>query len=188
LKNISQWFAAAAMAAFPVLVSSQDFPARAVRIITPYAAGGSADTLSRIAAQQLGNRWKQSVVVDNRPGASGNIGLEVASKTPPDGYTLTVVGAPHAINATLFLKLGYSLERDFSHISPIASFPAIIVVHPSLPVKSMRDLIALAKSRPDEINFASPNNGSPNHLVIVLVKNMGKVRMTHIPYKGGSGG
>lgn len=188
MKSISKWLAVAAVAAMSFPVASQDYPARSVRIITPYAAGGSADALSRIAAQQLGNRWKQSVVVDNRPGASGNIGVEIASKTPPDGYTLAVVGAPHAINATLFSKLGYNLERDFSHISPIASFPAIIVVHPSLPVKSVRDLIVLAKSRPDEINFASPNNGSPNHLVIELVKNMGKVRMTHIPYKGGSGG
>ena len=188
MRKIGQFLAAAAIAAAPLCAGAQEYPARSIRIITPYAAGGSADTLSRIAGQQLGNRWKQPVVIDNRPGASGNIGVEVAAKTPPDGYSLVVIGAPHAINMSLFAKLPFNLERDFSYISVIASFPAIIVVHPSLPVKSVRELIALAKSRPDELNFASPNNGSPNHLVIELVKNMGKVRMTHIPYKGGSGG
>lgn len=188
MRKIGQFLAASAIAAAPLCAGAQEYPARSIRIITPYAAGGSADTLSRIAGQQLGNRWKQPVVIDNRPGASGNIGVEVAAKTPPDGYSLVVIGAPHAINMSLFAKLPFNLERNFSYISVIASFPAIIVVHPSLPVKSVRELIALAKSRPDELNFASPNNGSPNHLVIELVKNMGKVRMTHIPYKGGSGG
>jgi tripartite-type tricarboxylate transporter receptor subunit TctC len=188
MEKIVKCLVATMIAALPLCAVGQEYPARSVRIITPYAAGGSADALSRIAAQQLGNRWKQPVVVDNRPGASGNIGVEIAAKTPPDGYSLVVIGAPHAINMALFTKLPFNLERDFSHISVIASFPAIIVVHPSLPVKSVRELIALAKSRPDELNFASPNNGSPNHLVIELIKSMGKVRMTHIPYKGGSGG
>ena len=188
MKKIGQCLMVAVIATVTLQAAAQEYPTRSVRIITPYAAGGSADTLSRIASQQLSNRWKQTVMVDNRPGASGNIGVEIAAKTPPDGYTLVVVGAPHAINMTLFGKLPFNLDRDFSHISPIASFPAIIVVHPSLPVKSVRELIALAKSRPDELNFASPNNGSPNHLVIELIKNMAKVRMTHIPYKGGSGG
>ena len=188
MKNIGRNLAALMLATICVNAGAQDYPSRAVRIITPYAAGGSADALSRITGQQLTTRWKQSVVVENRPGASGNIGVEVASKAPPDGYTLVAIGAPNAINMSLFGKLPFNLARDFTHIGPIASFPAIIVVHPSLPVKSVRDLIALAKARPDELNFASPNNGSPNHLVIELVKNMAKVRMTHIPYKGGSGG
>lgn len=169
-------------------VAAQEYPVRAVRMITPYAAGGSADVLSRIASQQLTTRWGQSVIVDNRAGASGNIGAEVAARAAPDGYTLLVAGAPHAINMGLFPKLQYHLEKDFAHISPIATFPAIIVVHPSLPAKSVKDLVALARARPGELNFASPNNGSPNHLVIELVKSMAGVNMVHIPYKGGSGG
>ncbi len=177
-----------ATAALAVPCAAQDYPARAVRLITPYAAGGSADVLSRIASQQLTTRWGQSVIVDNRAGASGNIGAELGARAVPDGYTLLIAGAPHAINMALFKKLQYNLEKDFVHISPIATFPAIIVVHPSLPVKSVKELIALARARPGELNFASPNNGSPNHLVIELVKSMAKVSMVHIPYKGGSGG
>jgi tripartite-type tricarboxylate transporter receptor subunit TctC len=187
------WFGAFAMCAFvngafAAAAAAQEYPARAVRMITPYAAGGSADVLSRITSQQLTARWGQSVIVDNRAGASGNIGAELGARAAPDGHTLLIAGAPHAINMALFGKLPYHLEKDFVHISPIATFPAIIVVHPSLPVRTVKELVALARARPGELNFASPNNGSPNHLVIELVKSMAKVNMVHIPYKGGAGG
>lgn len=167
--------------------SAQNYPTRTVRMIAPFAPGGSTDVLTRITAQQLTTRWGQNVVVENRVGASGNIGAEVGARAAPDGYTLLVVGAPHAINMTLFSRLPYSLEKDFAPISPIATFPSLIVVHPSLPVRTMKELIALAKARPGDLNFASPNNGSPNHLVIELVKSMTGANMVHIPYKSGSG-
>ena len=121
-------------------------------------------------------------------GASGNIGAEVVAKlSAPDGYTLLMAGAPHAIGASLFKGLRYDLDKDLAAITAVASFPNIIVVHPALPVKSAKDLIALARSRPGQLNFGSPNIGSPNHLGMELFATMAKVKMVHIPYKGGSG-
>jgi tripartite-type tricarboxylate transporter receptor subunit TctC len=144
--------------------------------------------LTRLVGQKLNARWKQSVVVENRVGASGRIGAEyVAKSVPPDGYTLLMAGAPHAIGMTLFRKLNYDLARDLAAIGAVATFPSVIVVHPALPVKSVKELIALARARPGQIDFGSPNIGSPNHLVMELVKTMAKVNMMHIPYKGGSG-
>lgn len=169
-------------------VNAQEYPNRVVKLISPFAAGGSSDAMTRLIGAQLASRWGQSVVVENRVGASGNIGAEVVAKnTAPDGYTMLVAGAPHAIGASLFSKLRYDLARDLVGISNIATFPSVIVVHPSMPVKTVRDLIALARARPGEINFASPNIGSPNHLAMELFKTMAKVDMVHIPYKGGSG-
>jgi tripartite-type tricarboxylate transporter receptor subunit TctC len=159
-----------------------------VRIVAPFAPGGSTDVLTRLVGQKLNARWKQSVVVENRVGASGRIGAEyVAKSAAADGYTLLMAGAPHAIGMTLFRKLNYDLARDLAPIGLVATFPSVIVAHPTLPVKSVKDLIALARSRPGQIDFGSPNIGSPNHLVMELVKTMAKVNMTHIPYKGGSG-
>ena len=170
------------------VASGQDYPVRPVRIVAPFAPGGSTDVLTRLVGQKLNARWKQSVVVENRVGASGRIGAEyVAKSAAADGYTLLMAGAPHAIGMTLFRKLNYDLARDLAPIGLVATFPSVIVAHPALPVKSVKDLIALAKSRPGQIDFGSPNIGSPNHLVMELVKTMAKVNMTHIPYKGGSG-
>ena len=170
------------------VASGQDYPVRPVRIVAPFAPGGSTDVLTRLVGQKLNARWKQSVVVENRVGASGRIGAEyVAKSAAADGYTLLMAGAPHAIGMTLFRKLNYDLARDLAPIGLVATFPSVIVAHPTLPVKSVKDLIALARSRPGQIDFGSPNIGSPNHLVMELVKTMAKVNMTHIPYKGGSG-
>ena len=167
---------------------AQDYPNRVVRLVAPFAAGGSTDVLTRITSTQLSERWNQSVVVENRVGASGRIGAElVAKQAAPDGYTLLVAGAPHAIGMSLFRKLSFDLAKDLVAIANIATFPSVIVVHPSLPVKSVKELIALAKARPGQINFGSPNIGSPNHLAMELFKTMAGVDMVHIPYKGGSG-
>ncbi len=167
---------------------AQDYPNKTVRVIVPFAPGGATDVLGRIVSQKLYERWGQIVIVDNRIGASGNIGAEfVAKSAPADGYTLLVAGAPHAINMSLFNNLRYDLARDLAPITSIAAFPSLIAVHPSVPVKSVKDLIALAKARPGEINFGSAGNGSPNHLSMELFKTMAKINMTHIPYKGGSG-
>ncbi len=168
--------------------ASTNYPTKTVRMIVPFAPGGATDVLARIVSQKLYERWGQIVLADNRVGASGNIGAEfVAKSAAPDGYTLLVAGAPHAINMSLFNNLRYDLARDLAPISAIAAFPSLIAVHPSVPVKSIKDLIALAKSRPGELNFGSAGNGSPNHLSMELFKTMAKVSMTHIPYKGGSG-
>jgi tripartite-type tricarboxylate transporter receptor subunit TctC len=167
---------------------AQDYPSRVVRVIAPFAAGGSTDVLTRIASSFLSERWGQSVVVENRVGASGRIGAEfVAKQSPADGYTLLVAGAPHAIGASLFRKVNYDLGKDLAAVANIATFPSVIVVHPSMPVKNVKELIGLAKARPGEINFASPNLGSPNHLLMELFKTMAVIDMVHIPYKGGSG-
>ncbi len=167
---------------------AQDYPNRVVRMVAPFAAGGSTDVLTRITSAQLSERWNQSVVVENRVGASGRIGAElVAKQSAPDGYTLLIAGAPHAIGASLFRKVSYDLAKDLAAIANIATFPSVIVVHPSMPVKSVKELIALAKARPGQINFGSPNVGSPNHLAMELFKTMASVDMVHIPYKGGAG-
>ncbi len=168
-------------------VWAQDYPTRPVRMIAPFAPGGATDVLARIVGQKLNERWGQTVIVDNRPGAGGNIGAELAARSAPDGYTLLVAGAPHAINMTLYSKLTYDLVKDLVGINRIASYPSAIVVHPSLPAKSIKELIALARKRPGELNFGSPGPGSPNRLAIELFMIMAEIKMVHIPYKGGSG-
>lgn len=180
--------AAAALAGVAWNAQAQDYPVRTVRLVAPFAAGGSTDVLTRVVSAKLHERWGQPVIVDNRVGASGNIGAEVVAKlSAPDGYTLLMAGAPHAIGASLFKGLRYDLDKDLAAITAVASFPSIIVVHPALPVKSAKDLIALARSRPGDLNFGSPNIGSPNHLGMELFATMAKVKMVHVPYKGGSG-
>ncbi len=170
------------------IASAQEYPTKTVRMIVPFAPGGATDVLARIVSQKLYERWGHIVLAENRVGASGNIGAEfVAKSAAPDGYTLLVAGAPHAINMSLFTNLRYDLARDLAPISAIAAFPSLIAVHPSVPVRSVKELVALAKARPGELNFGSAGNGSPNHLSMELFKTMAKVNMTHIPYKGGSG-
>jgi tripartite-type tricarboxylate transporter receptor subunit TctC len=175
------------MLALAAGAAAQDYPTRTVRLIAPFAPGGATDALARIVGQKLAERWKQPVIIDNRPGAGGNIGAELGARAAPDGYSLVVAGAPHAINMTLYTKLTYDLTRDLVAINRIAGYPSAIVVHPSLPVKTVKDLIALARARPGELNFGSAGSGSPNRLAIELLMLMGKVKMVHVPYKGGSG-
>ena len=169
------------------LAAAQTYPSKTVRMIAPFAPGGATDVLARLTAQKLAERWGQSVIVENRPGATGNIGAEAAVRSAPDGYTLLVGGAPHAINMTLYRNLNYDLARDLVAVNRIASYPGAIVVHPSVPAKSVKELIALAKTRPGDLNFGSPGSGSPNRLSMELFMIMARVKMTHVPYKGGSG-
>jgi tripartite-type tricarboxylate transporter receptor subunit TctC len=173
------------LAAVPA--AAQTYPARPVRLIAPFAPGGATDVLARLAAQKLGERWGHQLIVDNRVGAGGHIGAELASRAAPDGYTLVVAGTPHAIGMSLYQKLAYDLAKDLVAINRIATYPSAIVVHPSLPAKNVKELIALAKARPGQLNFGSAGIGSPNGLALELFKTMAKVKMTHIPYKGGSG-
>src|SRR5712664_4927753 len=163
---------------------AQDYPARPVRMVVPFSPGGSTDTLARIVGQKLTERSGQPVIIENRAGAGGHIGAEQVAKSAPDGYTLLLGGVPHAISASLYSKLPYDLARDLAAIAEVASFPSAIVLHPSLPAKSVKELIALARARPGRLSFGSAGIGSPNHLSLELFQAMAGVSMVHVPYKG----
>src|SRR5258706_8415829 len=163
---------------------AQDYPGRPVRIVVPFAPGGSTDVLARIVGQKLGERWGQPVLVENRAGAGGNIGADQVAKSAPDGYTLLLGGVPHAISVSLYRKLPYDLASDLAAIAEIASFPSAIVLHPSLPANSVKELIALARARHGQLSFGSAGNGSPNHLALELFKTMGAVDIGRRPLKG----
>jgi tripartite-type tricarboxylate transporter receptor subunit TctC len=163
---------------------AQTYPARPIRAIVPYAAGGGVDVVARLIAPRLGERLGQQVVIDNRPGATGNIGAELASRAAPDGYTVLIAGASIAINVSLYRKLAYDLVKDFAAVTSIAVSPNIVLVHPSLPARSIAELIALARARPGQLNYASGGSGSTLHLTAELFKSMTGVAITHVPYKG----
>lgn len=165
-------------------VAAQSYPDRPVRMIVPSPPGGAMDLLSRIVGQKLHEFWGQAVVVDNRGGATGNIGAEMLARSIADGYSLGIAGTPHAINMSLSRDLRYSLAKDLAPIGAVAAFPSLIAVHPSLPVKSVKELIAIAKAHPGALNFGSAGTGSPNHLSIEILKNMARIDMVHVPYKG----
>ena len=163
--------------------AAQDYPNRVVRLIDPFSPGGSTDILARVVGAKLTERLGQSFVVENRAGGGGNIGADIVAKSKPDGYVLLVAGVPQAIGMTLYRKLPYDLAKDLAPITQIATFPSMIIVHPTLPVKSMKELLALARARPGELNYGA-NPGSPNHLAIELMNTMAKVKIVHIGYKG----
>ncbi len=164
---------------------AQDYPARPVRWVSPWPPGGANDIFSRIIAQRLSEALGQAVVVENRPGAAGAIGTEAVAKSPADGYTLTLGSSPtHAIAPSLNPALPYDPLRDFDAVTLVAVVPNVLVVNPALPVNSVRELIALAKSRPGTLNFASAGNGTSQHLSGELFKVMAAVDMVHVPYKG----
>ena len=177
----------AALAAAPTLALAQAWPAKPVRVIVSFPPGAGADIVARTVTPRLTEALGQQFVVDNRAGASGNVGSELASKAPPDGYTLLFTPASVASSQALYTKLNYSLERDLDPVCLVASAPFVLVVHPSLPVKSVKDLIALAKARPGQILYASTGNGGSPHLAMELFKMQAKVDMQHIPYKGTPG-
>ena len=164
---------------------AQVYPNHAIRLVVPFPAGGTTDILARAAAQKLTESLGQPVVVDNRPGAGGNIGADVVAKSAPDGYTLLMgtVGT-HAINPSLYTKMPYDHVKDFVPVVLVAGVPNVLVVNPSVPVNSVADLIKLAKSKPGAINFASSGSGTSIHLSGELFKTMAGVDMTHVPYKG----
>ncbi|MGQ0749019.1 MAG: tripartite tricarboxylate transporter substrate binding protein [Betaproteobacteria bacterium] len=161
------------------------YPNRSIRLVLPFPPGGGTDTMARAMSNRLGEALGQQIVVDNRGGGGANIGAEIAAKAPPDGYTLFMVTVTHTVNATLYRKLGYSLVKDFVPVSHLGSTAYVVVVHPSLPVKSVKQLVALAKARPGEISHSSSGTGSGPHLAGELFKSMTGIKMLHIPYKGG---
>lgn len=171
-------FAAAAATAQPV------YPSRLVRIVVPLPPGGSNDLLARVAAKRLSASLGQPVVVDNRPGAGGNIGTEFVAKSAPDGHTLLMANTAHVINPNLYAKLPYDPIRDFAPVALMSSAHFALAVHPSVPARSVKEFIALARSKPGALTFASAGNGAPHHLAMELLKSMARVELTHIPYKG----
>ena len=164
--------------------SGQAYPAKAVRIIVPFAAGGNTDFTARSIAERLTPVFKQQVIVDNRPGGATNIGSEAAARAAPDGYTILMGGASNAINMSLFQKLPYDTVRDFEPITLCVQGANVLAVHPSVPAKNLRELIAVAKAQPGKLNFASSGLGSSNHMAGELLKMMAGINIVHVPYKG----
>jgi tripartite-type tricarboxylate transporter receptor subunit TctC len=176
----------AAGLAVPVATLAQAYPNKTVRLITPFPPGGTTDLLARIVAQKLSDAWKVQVIVDNRGGGGGTVGLEAAARSAPDGYTIVIAHiGPLSMAPALYSKLPYDTVRDFAPITQIATVPNGLVVHPSLPVKAARDLVAIARSKPQEILYGSAGNGSLAHLAVANFELLAKVQLTHIPYKGG---
>ncbi len=175
------------LALFPTAAQAADaYPSRPIRMIVAYPPGGGTDQVGRVMAEQLTQTLGQQVVVDNRGGATGNIGTELAARAAPDGYTLLMGNvAPNAVNVSLFKKLGFDPVKDFAPVSLVAITPNILVAHPSLPVKTVKELIALAKAKPGALNFPSAGVGSSSHLAGELLKSLAGISMVHIPFKGG---
>ena len=165
-------------------VEAQDYPSRPVRVIVPFSPGGAVDGPMRLIAQQLSKRLGQPVFVENKPGAGATIGSELVAKSPPDGYTLLLASQTNAISATLYPKLGFDPIEDFAPISLIGREPGVIVVNPALPVQTLQQLIAYARARPGQIDYASSGNGSGQHLFAALLCSMTGMKLNHIPYRG----
>lgn len=187
MKRFNCVLAGATLAASAVMTSAQSFPAKAIRIIVPLAAGGPGDVLARAIGQKLSEHVGQPVVIDNRPGANTNLGSEAAAKAPPDGHTLLLTASTLTINPSLYPNLSYDPIRDFAPITLVATTPLILVVHPSLPAKSVKELIALARSKPAQLLYGSAGNGSTLHLAGEMFNTMAGVKLVHVPYKGVTG-
>jgi tripartite-type tricarboxylate transporter receptor subunit TctC len=173
--------------ALPIMsraASALDYPTRPVRIIVTLAPGGGNDIVARLIGQWLSERLGQQFIIENRPGAAGNIGTEAAVRAPADGYTLLLVAAANAINATLYDKLSFSFLRDIAPVAGIIGVPNVIVINPSMPIKSVPDFIAYIKANPGKVNFASGGTGTPSHVSGELFKMLTHVDMIHVPYRG----
>jgi tripartite-type tricarboxylate transporter receptor subunit TctC len=163
---------------------AQSYPSKPVRVVVPYPPGGSTDIVARVIGEQLSQSMGQRFVVDNRPGAGGNIGMQLAAGAEPDGYTVVVGTTAHAINMTLFKDLPYDTVKDFEPIALLTEIPLILVVNPAVEAQSVADLIALAKERPGTLNVASSGNGQSTHLAAEMFNAMAGIKLTHVPYKG----
>jgi len=164
--------------------SAANYPSRPIRYLVGYTPAGTADLLARAVGQKLYEAWGQQVIVENRPGGGTNIATEIGAKSAPDGYTLFMPTVANAINPTLLTKINHDLMRDFIHITNFAKVPGIVVVHPSVPAKNIKELIVLAKARPGELRHGSTGIGSPHHLAAEIFKTMAGIKMIHVPYKG----
>jgi tripartite-type tricarboxylate transporter receptor subunit TctC len=180
--KVAVFFAAALVS--PIAAAQSAYPAKTVRIIVPFPPGSGADITTRLVAPKLGEALGQQFIVDNRAGAAGNIGAEVVARSPADGYTLLTAPASSAISQTLYTKLSYDLIKDFEPIALMAGVPFMLVVHPSLPAKNVKDLVALAKAKPGQLTYGSTGNGSSPHLTTEMLKLQTGIDIVHVPYKG----
>jgi tripartite-type tricarboxylate transporter receptor subunit TctC len=177
-----------AAAAHGVAFAAQAYPTRPIRIVVAYTPAGATDILARVIGQKMNEAWGQPVIIENRPGANGNIGTEYAAKAAPDGHTfLMTTAGPHGINPSLYRKLGYDAVKDFTAVSLVALVPNILVVNNALPAKSVKELIAYAKANPGKLSYGSPGAGSTAHLSMELFKSMTATNLVHVPYKGSAG-
>jgi tripartite-type tricarboxylate transporter receptor subunit TctC len=177
--------AAAALSLVPVIAVAQDYPAKPVRVVVPWPPGGSNDVVARIVMQKMSETMGKQFVVDNRGGASGIPGSDFVAKSPPDGYTLMVHSATHVSNPHLYGKVPYDTLKDFAAVAPLSVQVGMLVVHPALPAKSVKEFIALAKGKPGQLTYSSSGNGSFVHLSMAMFASMAGLKMTHVPYKGG---
>jgi tripartite-type tricarboxylate transporter receptor subunit TctC len=174
------------LVSLPLAAAAQVYPSKPVRMIVPWAPGGTTDILGRVIAQKMGEKWGQPVVVENRGGAAGNIGTEAAAKSPADGYTILLgTMSSHAMNPFLYARMSFDPVKDVAPVSLVANVATVLVVPPSLPVSNVNELIALARSKPGQLNFASGGIASFNQLCAELLKMMAKIDIVHVPYKGG---
>ena len=165
--------------------TAQSYPSKPVRFIIPFPPGGPTDIMGRLAAQRLTEAWNVQVVADNRAGAGGNIGAEMCAKSPPDGYTICMLTVAQSISPSIYPKLGFDPLKDFAHVTLMATLPSLLMVHPSLPVKNVKELVALAKAKPGILTYASTGNGTSPHMLMEMFKWMaGGINLVHVPYKG----
>jgi tripartite-type tricarboxylate transporter receptor subunit TctC len=176
--------AGALLAAFPA--AAQQYPVKPVRMVIPFPPGGPTDIFGRMVATHLSEVWKQQVVADNRAGAGGNLGAEILAKTPPDGYTIGMFTVAQSISPHVYSKLAFDPLKDFAHITQVAIVPSVLMVHPSLPAKNVKELLAIARAKPGELNYASTGNGTSPHMLMEMFLSMTGTRMSHVPYKGAS--
>jgi tripartite-type tricarboxylate transporter receptor subunit TctC len=174
------------LALFCGAAQAQSYPTRTIRMLVGFTPGGTTDVVARIFAQKMSEQMKQSVVVDNRPGAGANIAAELAAKAPPDGYTIVMVNPGLAISATLYAKLGYSALRDLAPIARVADSSHLLIVHPSVPARSVKELIAFARARSGQLNYSSSGIGNADHFAGELFKSMARIEVVHVPHKGGA--
>ena len=184
LSRAVRWVSAACLVAAAAGAGAQEYPTRAVRMILPFPAGGGSDLIARVTAQKLGPLLGQQTLVDNRAGASGNIAADLVAKAPPDGYTLLFGNSSLSISPAVFRKLSYDPVKDLVPISMVSSYPFVLVVHPSLPVRNVRELVALAKSKPDALVYSSAGAGTMSHFAMELLRLRTGTKVTHSPYKG----
>ena len=163
---------------------AQSYPAKPIRFIIPFPPGGPTDLMGRTAADRLARAWNVQVVADNRAGAGGNIGTEMCAKSPPDGYTICMMTVAQTISPAVYKKLGFDPVKDFSHITLMAMLPSMLTTHPTLPVKTVKEVVALAKSSPGQLTYASTGNGTSPHMLMEMFSAMSGVKMVHVPYKG----
>ncbi len=184
MHNFVTLLAAALMAIAPLSASAQKYPDKPIRFIVPFPPGGGNDILARVLAPKMSEALGQPVVIDNRPGAGGNIGTDLAAKAAPDGYTIVIASNQVTMNPALYAKLPFDIEKDFAPVALAASVPMVLAVNPTVQASTVRELIALAKAEPGKLNYSTPGNGTPQHIAFEVLNHSAGIRITHVPYKG----